>query len=237
MQGFVHADLRPGGRDLLVDVALVAHHGTGLLAGGGRLAVAGRAVGVVDIHRLLLGGVLQAHEFGGHVFFVGQMAGGAVLAFLGQGLGVLLVQIDHRGPFQAAELLEAVDADDVGPGLVRILGGAGRTVAADEGRKHQCRGDRHEGYGPERQRSFLCHKRCPCFVWEARAGDCRRLPWRMTSRSRAGMAWTSAIWDILVGPRPWCLASPNTARRANWFFLGVICAIPSFCSAREQVVC
>jgi len=78
------------------------------------------------------------------------VAGRAIFIFLGQGLGVPLVQVDHGRALEGAELLEAVDPDDVGAGLAGVVGGGRgrrRTLNAHDGHGQHQDGQRHDQPG------------------------------------------------------------------------------------------
>lgn len=136
-------------------MAACADHRTGFFPRRGGLPVAGRAVVVIDVHHVRFGRVLQAHELGGLVFLIRKMAGRTLLAFLGKGQGVLLVQVNHRGPLQFAELLETVDPNDVGPGLVGIVGNQGGAVHAKNSQGQNDHGRRQRNSGPAPHKSVL----------------------------------------------------------------------------------
>ena len=104
VQRLIHPD-RPPGRDhvRIVLVAFTADQRTAFFLIGRGLLMAADAVGMVNVHHLLFGRILQAHEFGGQTVILGKVTGGTVLVLFFQRFGVLLVKVGDGGSRQFAE--------------------------------------------------------------------------------------------------------------------------------------
>lgn len=136
MERLVHADFPPVRFRLGFPMASAAGDGAGFLLLLPHVQMAAGAEGVVDVHHLPAGGILQPFKLGrqgidplhrlgeGPFDFraLGHVAGGTVLVQLLQRLGVGVVKENHFGLGEISKRLQRINRDDIRPALFRLLG-------------------------------------------------------------------------------------------------------------------
>ena len=118
VQDLIHAGIEPGQVDRRLGVVAGTAEtvlGTGWFTGRGHLVVAAETTGVVNVFDFFGFGGFPAPEGQGELVILDKMAGFAPLFLLGQGIGVLVVEIRHRRQFQLFEASQGVNGN-----LVRL---------------------------------------------------------------------------------------------------------------------